>query len=164
MSTGNTNLSMKRSSSRIPLPRTRRACALGAAAALLALGVAGSAQAGGVSAHASAISSDAVPGVSFPTPGAMAFVRLPAEVRSGHHFTLHAELPLAVLGGVVHLQRDTPTGWRTIVSAPPRPRIFWMHWMVPASWRGAQIEVRFVLESGGQLLASSPAYTIGVSA
>lgn len=158
MSTGNTKLRMNRSSSRIPLRRSRRACALGAAAVLLALGVTGSAQAGGVS-------SEAAPGVYFPTPGAMAFVRLPAQVRSGHHFTLHAELPLAVFGGTVHLQRETPTGaWRTIVSAAPRPRIFWLHWLVPASWRGAQIEVRFVLESGGQVLASSPAYTITVSA
>jgi hypothetical protein len=158
MSTGNTDLSMKGSESRIPLRRSRRVRALSAVALLLALGVAGSAQAGGVT-------SDAVPGVSFPTPGAMRFVRLPAQVRSGHHFTLHAELPLAVFGGVVHLQRQTPSGgWRTIVSAAPRPRIFWLHWLVPASWRGAQIEVRFVLESGGQMLASSPAYAITVSA
>jgi len=158
MSTGKTEATMNHSSSRISLRRTRRVCMLGAAALLLALGVAGSAQAGGVS-------SDAQPNVSFPTPGAMAFARLPAQITGGRHLTLHAELPLAIFGGVVQFQRQTPSGgWRTLASAAPRPRIFWLHWLVPARWRGSQLLVRFVLESGGQVLASSPAYTIGVSA
>jgi len=156
---------MKTSSSRLSLRRGRRVCALSAAALLLALGVAGSAQAGAVSAQAGAVSSDAQPGVSFPTPGAMAFVRLPAQISAGHHLTLHAELPLAIFGGVIDFQRQTPSGgWRTLASAAVRPRIFWLHWLVPASWSGSQLSVRFVLESGGQVLASSPAYTIGVSA
>ncbi|HEY1776830.1 MAG TPA: hypothetical protein VGG41_11780 [Solirubrobacteraceae bacterium] len=137
--------------------RSRRLCVLGASA-LLALGVAGSAQAGGVS-------SVAAPGVSFPSPGTMAFARLPAQVAGGHHFTLHAELPLAIFGGVMHLQRQTPSGhWRSLVSAAVRPRIFWLHWFVPARWRGSQLSVRFVLKSGGLMLASSPTYTIAVSA
>jgi hypothetical protein len=66
---------------------------------------------------------------------------------------------------VIHLQRQTPSGgWRTIVSAAVRPRIFWLHWFVPASWNGSALAVRFVLESGAQVLASSPTYTITVSA
>ena len=158
MSTENSQATTKRLRSVISLQRGRRACALGAAACLLAFGAAGSAAAAGASA-------DATPTVSFPTPGAMAFAGLPAQIRSGHHLTLHAELPLAVAGGVIHLQRQTPSGgWRTLVSAAPRPRIFWLHWLVPASWSGAQIQVRFVLESGGLVLASSPAYPIAVSA
>jgi len=158
MFTWNHQATIKPSRSLISLHRGRRACALAGATALLALGAAGSAQAG-------AVSTSANPGVSFPSPGAMQFVRLPAQVRSGHHFTLHAELPLAIFGGVIHLQRQTPSGgWNTIVSAAVRPRIFWLHWLVPASWRGSQLAVRFVLDSGGQVLASSPTYTIGVSA
>jgi hypothetical protein len=148
---------------RLPISLTqskhrRHACVV-AAAALIALGASGSASAGGV--HAAT----ARPGVSFPSPGAMTFARLPAVIRPGHHFALRGVMPIAILGGVIHLQRRTPAGgWRTLVSAAVRPKVFWLHWMVPARWRGTQMEVRFVLDDGGQLLAVSAPYTIGVSA
>src|SRR5665213_77415 len=104
------------------------------------------------------------PGVSFPSPGAMTFVGLPAVIRPGHDFTLRGVMPIAIFGGVIHLQRRTPAGgWRTLVSAAVRPKVFWLHWMVPARWRGTQMEVRFVLDSGGQMLALSAPYSIGVS-
>jgi hypothetical protein len=149
---------MRRPYSQILGSNRRRACVVIAAAAL-ALGGAGSASAGGV--HAAV----ARPAVSFPSPGAMAFSRLPAAVRSGHHFTLRAVMPLAIFGGVIHFQRQTPAGgWRTLISADVSPKVFWLHWMVPARWRGTQFEVRFVLESGGQMLAVSSPYTIAVSA
>jgi hypothetical protein len=136
----------------------RHACVLAAGLAI-ALGAAGSASAGGV--HAAT----AQPDISFPTPGAMTFARLPEVVRSGHHFTLRGVMPLAVFGGVIHLQRATPAGgWRTLTSAAVRPKVFWIHWFVPARWRGTSMTVRFVLESGGQMLAASSAYTISVSA
>lgn len=132
----------------------RRACALGAAA-MIALGAAATAQAG---VHAAA-----APAVTFPTPGSMQFSRLPGHVRGGHHFTLREVMPLAIFGGVIHFQRQTPAGgWRTLSSAAVRPKVFWLHWSVPASWRGQQILVRFVLDSGGQLLALSPGYPMNV--
>lgn len=130
-----------------------------AAAAAIVLGAAGSASAGGV--HAATAS----PAITFPSPGAMTFARLPEVVRSGHHFTLRGVMPLAVFGGVIHLQRSTPAGgWRTLVSAAVRPKVFWIHWFIPARWHGTSMTVRFVLESGGQMLAASSAYTISVSA
>jgi hypothetical protein len=136
----------------------RHACVLAAAVAI-ALGAAGSASAGGV--HAAT----AQPGVSFPTPGAMTFARLPEVVRGGHHFTLRGVMPLAIFGGVIHLQRATPAGgWRTLASAAVRPKVFWLHWFVPGRWRGTSMSVRFVLKSAGKLLAVSSAYTISVSA
>lgn len=145
--------------------RRARAVAL-ALGAVLALGAGGaSAQAGG-RAHAAPRAHAAVarPGVSFPSPGAMKFARLPQSVRGGHHFTMRGVMPLAIFGGVMQLQRQMPaTGWRTVVSAAVRPKVFWLHWFVPTSWRGSTLTVRFVLESGGQLLAASPAYTMAVA-
>jgi hypothetical protein len=123
---------------------------------MIALGAAATAQAG---VHAAAR-----PGVIFPSPGSMQFSRLPSQVRGGHHFTLREVMPLAIFGGVIHLQRQTPAGgWRTLASAAVRPKVFWLHWFVPAAWHGQQIDVRFVLDSGGQLLALSPGYTISVT-
>jgi hypothetical protein len=38
-------------------------------------------------------------------------------------------MPLAIVGGVIHFQGETPTGtWYTLVSAPVRPKVFWLHW------------------------------------
>ncbi len=122
----------------------------------MALGAAATAQAG---AHAAA-----GPGVLFPSPGSMQFSRLPVQVRAGHHFTLREVMPLAIFGGKIHFQRQTAAGgWRTLASAAVRPKVFWLHWFVPAAWHGEQIDVRFVLESGGELLALSPGYTMTVT-
>ena len=123
---------------------------------MVALGAAATAQAG--------VHSAAGPGVTFPSPGSMQFSRLPAKVRAGHHFTMRGVMPLAVFGGVIHFQRQTPVGgWRTLTSAAVRPKVFWLHWSVPAAWHGQQIDVRFVLDSGGQLLALSPGYPMTVT-
>jgi hypothetical protein len=144
------------SSRRLLLDHRRRACALGAAA-MIALGAAATAQAG-VPAAATGLS------VVFPSPGSMQFSGLPAAVPGGHHFTLREVMPLAIFGGVIHFQRQTPAGgWRTLASAAVRPKVFWLHWFVPGSWHGQQMDVRFVLESGGQLLAISPGYPMTVS-
>jgi len=95
----------------------------------------------------------------------MQFNGLPAEVRGGRHFTLREVMPLAIFGGEIHFQRLGPGGvWRTLASAAVRPKVFWLHWFVPGAWRGVQIQVRFVLESGGQLLALSRAYPMSVTA
>ena len=145
---------MNRPNTRLLLEHRRRACALGVAA-LIALGAAATAQAG---VHAAAGS-----GVVFPSPGSMRFSRLPARVRAGHQFTLREVMPLAIHGGRIHFQRRTPAGWLTLASAAVRPKVFWLHWFVPAAWHGEQMDVRFVLESGGQLLALSPGYTMTVT-
>jgi hypothetical protein len=119
-----------------------------AASAALALGLAATAQAK----------------VVFPTPGNMAVSGVPALVRPGHTLTFHENLPLAVFNGEFALQSESSTGvWQTLISAPPRPRIVWLHWKVPMALRGTQMTVRYVLESGGQMLAVSPDYTMGVS-
>jgi hypothetical protein len=103
--------------------------------------------------------------VVFPAPGAMQFSDPPSHVRAGATFTLHEVMPLAIFAGEMRLQRQSPSGgWSTIASAPPRPKVFWLHWRVPARWGGSQIAVRFVLESRGHTLAVSPTYTISVSA
>jgi hypothetical protein len=145
--------------------RRRRVCALGVAA-LIALGAVASAQAGASTAHpAGAHAAAQVADVVFPTPGAMQFTGLPAQVRSGHHFTLREVMPLAIFGGVIHFQRETPSGgWTTLASAAVRPKVFWLHWFVRRALRGVQMQVRFVLESGGQLLAVSPGYAMSVTA
>ena len=123
---------------------------------MIALGAAATAQAG---VHAAAAS-----GVAFPSPGSMQFSGLPAQIPGGHHFTLREVMPLAIFGGMIHFQRQTPAGgWRTLASAAVRPKVFWLHWFVPAAWRGQQIEVRFVLDSGRQLLARSPGYPMTVT-
>ena len=135
---------------------TRRLAGVLSLAALIAAAALGGSQAGGARAASR-------PGIVFPVPGAMEFARLPAQIRSGHHFTMRGVMPLAIFGGVVHLQRQTPTGWQPLASAAVRPKVFWLHWMVPAPMRGTQLVVRFVLDSGGQKLAVSPDYTIAVS-
>jgi hypothetical protein len=138
---------MNRLSSHGFAPRSRTACVLAASAAL-ALGLAATAQAQ----------------VVFPTPGNMTVSGVPALVRPGHTLTVRENLPLAVFNGEFALQSETSNGlWQTLISAPPRPRIVWLHWKVPMALSGTQMTVRYVLESGGQILAVSPAYTIGVS-
>jgi len=103
--------------------------------------------------------------VVFPAPGAMQFSDLPSHVRAGATFTLHEVMPLAIFGGEMRFQRQSPSGaWSTIASAPPRPKVFWLHWRVPARWAGSQLTVRFVLESHGQMLAVSPTYAMSVTA
>lgn len=138
---------MNRLSSHIFTPRPRAACVL-AASTVLALGLAASAQAA----------------VVFPTPGTMTVSGVPAQVRPGHTFTLHEDLPLAVFNGQFALESESTSGvWQKLVSAPPRPREVWLHWKVPMGLRGTQLTVRYVLLSGGQLLAVSPTSTLGVS-
>jgi len=89
---------------------------------------------------------------------------LPARVPAGHTFTLREVLPLAVWQGVVFFQRQMPGGsWETLATAPISPRVFWLHWKVPAGWAGSQIAVRFVLQGRGELLATSSPYTISVA-
>jgi hypothetical protein len=128
-------------------PRPRTACVLAASAAL-ALGLAATAQAQ----------------VVFPAPGKMTVSGVPAQVRPGHTLTVHENLPLAVFNGEFALQVESSTGvWKTLISAPPRPRIVWLHWKVPMALRGTQLTVRYLLESGGQMLAVSPDHTMGVS-
>ena len=130
------------------LNRSRRAaCGLAAVAAVTL--------AGAVSAQAQVV---------FPAPGTMQFSDLPSHVRAGATFTLHEVMPLAIFAGQMHFQRQSPSGWSTIASAPPRPKVFWLHWKVPASWGGSQIAVRFVLESHGLTLAVSPIYAMSVTA
>ena len=147
---------MRLAATHILLNPRRRACALGTVV-LIALGAGSLAGAGG----AQAVSR---PVVSFPTPGAMEFSRLPAQIRSGHHFTMRGVMPLAIFGGDIHLQSETATGgWTTLVSAKVSPKVFWIHWMVPKPLRGTQMQVRFVLDGRGQLLATSPTYAIAVS-
>jgi len=60
--------------------------------------------------------------------------------------------------------RNPERGWTTLASAAVRPKVFWLHWFVRRALRGVQMQVRFVLESGGQLLAVSPGYAMSVTA
>ena len=102
--------------------------------------------------------------IAFPTPGVIRVDRLPTRVRAGHTFTLREVMPLAVWFGKVRFQRQTPAGdWRTLATAAIRPRVFWLHWWVPAHLGGARIAVRFVVVSRGQALAVSPGYTLTVT-
>jgi hypothetical protein len=102
--------------------------------------------------------------VAFPTPGSMTVTGVPLKVRAGHTFTLHEMLPLAVFNGKFALQSESPSGvWQTLVSAPPRPRIAWLHWKVRAALRGSHLTVRYLLISGAQMLAVSPNYTMSVT-
>jgi hypothetical protein len=126
----------------------RRAVGVLAAIALVALAAAASADAR----------------VTFPAPGAMQFSGLPTQVPAGHTLTLREEMPLAIWGGELYLQRQLPTGaWQTLIVAPPRPRIVWLHWRVPAAWRGSQLTLRFLLDSGGRMLAVSGSYPLTVT-
>lgn len=139
---------MNRPPSNTALRARCAACSLTAVAAV--------ALAGAVSAHAQVV---------FPAPGVMQFSNPPSHVRAGARFTLHEVMPLAIFGGEMRFQRRSPSGdWLTMVSAPPRPRVFWLHWKVPARWGGSQLAVRFLLESRGQTLAVSPTYTMSVTA
>ena len=102
--------------------------------------------------------------VVFPTPGAMTVGALPSSVRSGHTFTLREVMPLAVWFGRVRFQRQMPSGsWRTLATAAIRPRVFWLHWWVPARLGGSRITVRFVVLSHDQTLAVSPGYAMSVT-
>jgi hypothetical protein len=132
--------------SQLSRPRLALATVLAVVAALV-LAIAGAARAN----------------VAFPSPGAMTVAGLPAQLRAGHTFTLREVMPLAVWHGRIGLQRQLPSGvWRTLATAPISPRVFWLHWFVPARWAGSQISVRFVLASRSQLLARSPVYTVSV--
>ena len=72
-------------------------------------------------------------------------------------------MPLAVWHGRIRFQLELPSGaWRTVATAAISPRVFWLHWFVPKKWAGSQIAVRFMLESRSDVLALSPAYTVGV--
>jgi hypothetical protein len=102
--------------------------------------------------------------VVFPTPGVMDVPDLAAHVRAGEHFTLVENMPDGILGGIVHLQREAPSGrWWTMASAPVRPWVFWLHWHVPHRWGGTQIQVRFRLTDAGQFLAGSPVYSLSIT-
>ena len=101
--------------------------------------------------------------VVFPSPGVMQITNLPSQVHAGQQFTLVENMPDGILGGVVHFQRESPSGaWWTMASAPVRPWIFWLHWRVPKRWAGSQIHVRFRLTDAGQFLAGSPVYAMSV--
>jgi hypothetical protein len=131
-------------------PHPRRAAAAILAAIAAASGLVGTATAGA--------------SVVFPTPGVMQVDQLPASVRAGHTFTLREVMPLAVWFGRARFQRQTAAGgWRTLATAAIRPRVFWLHWWVPARLAGSQITVRFVVVSRAQILAVSPAYTLNVT-
>ena len=110
-----------------------------------------------------AATADAHALVVFPSPGVMQITNLPPQVRGGEQFTLVENMPDGILGGVVHFQRESPSGkWWTMASAPVRPWVFWLHWHVPKRWAGSQINVRFLLTDGGQFLAGSPVYPMSV--
>jgi len=101
--------------------------------------------------------------VVLPSPGVMEITNLPSQVRGGEQFTLVEDMPDGILGGVVHFQRESPSGtWWTMASAQVRPWVFWLHWHVPKRWSGSQIHVRFLLTDGGQFLAGSPDYSMSV--
>jgi hypothetical protein len=129
--------------------RRRRSLACGAAVlASAALGLGPSAQAA----------------VVLPSPGVMRIDDLPLGLRAGHTFTLREVLPMAVWFGSVRFQEQTSSGgWRTLATAPLRPRVFWLHLWVPARWSGAEMTVRFVLLSKDQTLALSPTSTMRVT-
>jgi hypothetical protein len=125
----------------------RLACAL-AGTALLALGGAAAADAN----------------IKLTSPGAMALGGLPTNVRAGEHVTMIEKLPLSIIDGRLLMQRETPTGaWETAASAHTDPWVVWLHWTVPSTWAGSQLAVRFVLESGTQLLSMSPTYSMTVA-
>ena len=114
-----------------------------------------------VSSLVAAASAGAHTAVVFPSPGIMDITNLPSEVSAGREFTLVRNMPDGIIGGVVHLQRESPSGkWWTMASAPVRPWIFWLHWHVPKRWAGSQIHVRLTLTDAGQFLAGSPVYTM----
>ncbi len=130
------------------LLRHRRSTCVPAAVAAVALACAVSAQAQ----------------ISFPYPGGMRVKGLPSQVPAGRTLNLRELMPMAIFGGELRLQRRSASvAWQTLASGPPRPHVAWLHWSVPASWGGSQITVRLLLESGGRMLAVSPAYTIAVT-
>jgi len=132
----------------------RRAAAVAAAAAACAtIWSVSSAGAGTITA-----------GVVFPVPGGMQINGLPHAVRPGHTFTMREEMPLAVHGGRVQLQRELASGaWVKLMSGSGL-RMFWLHWRVPRRLAGAQLTVRMVLLSGNEVLAASSGYPLSVAA
>jgi hypothetical protein len=103
--------------------------------------------------------------VVFPSPGVIDVTDLAAQVHVGQHYSMRESLPDAVFGGVLELQRQSPAGdWVTMASGKARPWIVWIHWNVHGRLAGSQLTVRFLLETGGQTLAMSPNYTVGVAA
>jgi hypothetical protein len=102
--------------------------------------------------------------VRIPAPGVMRVTNLPSQVPAGHTFTLREVLPFAVHFGSIHLQRQMPSGvWHQVASASVAPRVFWLHWRVPADWAGSTLTVRFVLKSHAEILALSPGYQLTVA-
>jgi len=102
--------------------------------------------------------------IHFPSPGAMSVAGLPAQIRAGHMWNLRELMPLAIPKGEMLLERQVAPGqWATIVKGKIRPRVLWLHWRPPRALVGS-LDVRFVLESGGKLLAVSPTYTMAVRA
>jgi len=140
-----------RSSSRSGTLSRRAACALAALASVaLCAG-------GGVQANAA---------VTVPKPGVILVTGLPTNIRSGHVLTLRELLPFAVVpyGNVQFQQRLASGAWQTLTVTRVTPRVFWLHWMVPAQLKGTTLSVRFVLRSNArQFLASSPAYEVSVT-
>lgn len=105
------------------------------------------------------------PSIRLTSPGQMTVGSVPAQVAPGQHVTLIEKMPVYVIDGRVLMQRETATGtWRTAASAKLFPWVLWLHWTVPRRWAGQALTVRFLLESGTQLLAGSPTYTITVAA
>ena len=103
-------------------------------------------------------------GVVFPVPGGMQINGLPRVLRPGHTFTMREEMPLAIHGGRVRLERELSSGdWVTLASGTGL-RMFWLHWRVPARLAGRQLSVRMVLLSGDEELASSAGYSLSVAA
>ena len=63
-------------------------------------------------------------------------------------------MPDGIIGGVVHFQRESPSGkWWTMASAPVRPWIFWLHWNVPKRWAARRSTCAF---SSPTAASSSP--------
>jgi hypothetical protein len=127
----------------------RAACALLGAATLLLC---------------AAASAQARPSIRLTSPGQMVVPDVPTQVKGGQHVTLIEKMPIDVIDGRVLMQRETAAGtWKTAASAKLFPWVLWLHWTVPHSWAGQQLTVRFLLESGTQLLAASPTYPIAVA-
>lgn len=101
--------------------------------------------------------------VVFPTPGAMTVRGLPTQIRAGHMWNLRELMPYAIQSGEMLFERQSASGsWTTIVTGKISPRVLWLHWRVPRALAGSQLVVRFVLQSQGELLATSPSYAIAI--
>jgi hypothetical protein len=103
--------------------------------------------------------------VVFPSPGVIEVTNLAPHVHVGQQYSMRESLPDAVFGGVLELQRETASGsWVTVAAGKARPWIVWIHWHVSRRLAGSQLTARFLLESGGQMLAVSPNYSVTVRA